>query len=105
MGSLQARKLDFHAFLNASRIGLQSQSSQCGTPRSRQPCGAQTLVPCRDFCKVFILSLVSHLPKYVGPVYSMSPPLLPVSLWFLLHAFSWGKYFLLVLGLFHRQLL
>ena len=29
MGSLQARMLDFHALLNASPIGLQSQSSQC----------------------------------------------------------------------------
>ena len=114
MGSLQARMLYFHAFINASTTGLQSQSSQCGTPRSRQPCGAQTLVPCRDFCNVIIdfcnviiLSLVSQgrVCPSMWVLFILSPPLLPVSPWFLLYAFSCGKYFLLVLGHFHRQLL
>ena len=45
---------------------------------------------------VIILLSVGRLTREVGLDYTMSPPLLPISLWFLIYIFSCGKSFMLV---------
>ena len=86
----------------ASPTGLQSQhsgglSSQCRTPGLRSLIWGPELSllgenPCScDY------TLVCGMPTGgVGLDYTVSPPLLPVSLWFLLYIFSCEKSFLLV---------
>ena len=60
-------------------------------------CGAWTPCSlCRNSAIVIILPFVGCLPGGVGLAYTVSLPLLSVSLWFLLYIFSGRKSFLLV---------
>ena len=56
------------------------------------------LTPWREPLQLWLFSC--HLPEYVDFDHTTSPPLLPISLWFLLYIFSCGNSFLLVFRLF-----
>ena len=57
-------------------------------------CGAQAPRSWRTSVIVIILPFVVHPPRGMGPDYTTSPSLLPVSLWFLLYIFSRRRPFL-----------
>ena len=64
-------------------------------------CGAQTPSSLGRTSTVgIILPFMGHHPGGLGLDYTASPPLLPVSLWFLLYIFGCRRSFLLVFGSF-----
>ena len=91
--------------LKVSPTDLQSQMwgllSQCKTQAWRAGCGPWT--PCslrRTYSIVVVLPPVVCLPGDMGFYYTMSPPLVPIFLWFLLYFFSCRRSFLLFFQFF-----
>ena len=67
-------------------------------PWARRPkVGLAPLIPWREpLLLLIILPFVGHLSGGMGLEYTISLPLLPILLWFLLYIISYGKSFLLV---------
>ena len=78
-------------------------SSQCRTTKLGSPrWGSELSLLEENLCNIIILYFVGCPSRGMGLDYIMSPPLLPVSLCFLLHVFSCRRSFLVDSGLLHQ---
>ena len=87
------------ALLVSKARNFVSFTSWCTTPWLRSPTQGSDpffLVEERPLRLWYSFHLWVTDPGGVSPDYTMSPPLLPISLWFRLYFFSYGKSFLLV---------